>query len=90
MPKKNQLLKENESQRTIATFQKNAIEHLKINVRKYNNIPLVDFRVWIQKPEDNSWIPLKKGFSLKVEQYADFRKAIDVLDAELEKSKATK
>ena len=81
------LLEKTEAQKTIAQFQKNALEHLKINVRKYNNVPLIDFRIWLQKPEDNSWIPLKKGFSLKLEQYKKFRECIAILDAELEKAK---
>lgn len=62
---------------TIAQFSKNSSEEVRVCIEEYKGHRLFDIRSYYHNGEE--WLPTKKGISLKVELYPEFREAIDKL-----------
>jgi hypothetical protein len=65
---------------TVATFNKNKFEEIRIGVKEYKGFDLIDLRVWVDSKEAGGKVPTAKGLSLNVELFSQFKKA--VLDLE--------
>jgi len=61
---------------TIATFDKNKFEEVRIGVKEYKGFDLIDLRVWVESKEVGGKVPTAKGLSLNVELFTQFKKAI--------------
>jgi hypothetical protein len=63
----------------IAQFEKNATEVVRISLTEYRGRKLVDVRVHYTDDE-GQYRPTKKGVSLSLEIYPDFKRALTALE----------
>jgi hypothetical protein len=63
----------------IAQFEKNATEVIRVSLTEYRGRKLVDVRVYYSDDE-GQYRPTKKGVSLAVERYTDFKRALLTLE----------
>ena len=59
----------------IAQFEKNATEVVRVSLTEYRGRKLVDVRVYYSDGE-GQYHPTKKGVSLSVDVYPDFKRAL--------------
>jgi len=64
-----------QNSRLIHEFTKNALEVVRTQVVQFKGESLLDIRVWVVKDGD-TYIPTKKGISLRLEQVGALRDAI--------------
>jgi len=63
----------------IVQFEKNATEVVRVSLTEYRGHKLVDLRVYYSDDE-GQYRPTKKGVSLAVGLYADFKRAMQALE----------
>jgi hypothetical protein len=63
----------------IAQFEKNATEVVRVSLAEYRGHKLIDLRVYYSDGE-GQYRPTKKGVSLAVGLYGDFKKALHSLE----------
>jgi hypothetical protein len=63
----------------IAQFEKNATEVVRVSLTEYRGRKLVDVRVYYSDDE-GQYHPTKKGVSLSVDVYPDFKRALVELE----------
>ena len=63
----------------IAQFEKNATEVVRLSLTEYRGHKLVDIRVYYSD-DQGQYRPTKKGVSLSVNLYADFKRAVHALE----------
>jgi predicted phosphoadenosine phosphosulfate sulfurtransferase len=66
----------------IAQFEKNATEVIRMSLTEYRGHKLVDIRVYYSDDE-GQYRPTKKGVSLGVGLYTDFKRALVALEKAL-------
>jgi hypothetical protein len=66
----------------IAQFEKNATEVVRVSLTEYRGHKLVDVRVYYSDDE-GQYRPTKKGVSLAVGLYAEFKQAMAALEKTL-------
>lgn len=66
----------------IAQFEKNATEVVRISLTEYRGHKLIDMRVYYSDDE-GQYRPTKKGVSLSVNLYTDFKRAMHALEKTL-------
>ena len=66
----------------IAQFEKNATEVVRISLTEYRGHKLIDLRVYYSDDE-GQYRPTKKGVSLSVGLYTDFKQALSALEKAL-------
>jgi len=71
---------------TVATFNKNKFEEIRIGVKEYKGFDLIDLRVWVDSKDAGGKVPTAKGLSLNVELFNEFKKAILALETTLKKN----
>ena len=65
---------------TVATIPKNAREELRVTVGEYNEIPLIDVRVWtVPAVPGGESKPTRKGLTLKASTWTEVLRAVQVL-----------
>jgi len=69
----------NNSQRLVASFDKNSVEKLKLNIQEYRGEKYLDIRVWIQPNagDNGAEVATKKGVTLHVELIPDLIAALE-------------
>jgi len=63
----------------IAQFEKNATEVVRVSLREYRGRKLIDMRIHYSDDE-GEYRPTKKGVSLSLETYPDFKRAVVALE----------
>ena len=71
---------------TVATFQKNRFEEIRVGVKEFKGYDLIDIRVWTDVKGMDTKVPTAKGLSLNVEFYHDLKKAVLKLEEALAKN----
>ena len=71
---------------TVATFNKNKFEEIRIGVKEYKGFDLIDLRVWVDSKDAGGKVPTAKGLSLNVELFKEFKKSILALETTLKKN----
>jgi hypothetical protein len=66
----------------IAQFEKNATEVVRVSLTEYRGHKLLDLRVYYSDDE-GQYRPTKKGISLAVGLYAEFKQAMQALEKAL-------
>jgi hypothetical protein len=66
----------------IAQFEKNATEVVRVSLTEYRGHKLIDLRVYYSDDE-GQYRPTKKGISLAVGLYAEFKQATQALEKAL-------
>ena len=66
----------------IAQFEKNATEVVRLSLTEFRGHKLIDMRVYYSDDE-GQYKPTKKGVSMSVSLYADFKKGLLALEKKL-------
>lgn len=72
--------------KTIATFDKNKFEEIRVGIKEYKGFDLIDFRVWVDSKEAGEKVPTAKGLSLSVELLPKLKESILELEKILKAS----
>lgn len=67
----------------IAKLPKNARETIFLSLSEFKGRHLVDIRVHVPGNEDGEWVPTRKGVSLAVGLYPQFKQALTELEEAL-------
>ena len=66
--------------KTVATFQKNKFQEVRIGIREFKGNDLVDIRTWTMTQGATEMVPTAKGVTINVNLLPQLRKALE--DAE--------
>jgi len=69
--------------KTVATFQKNKFQEVRIGIREFKGNDLVDIRTWTMTQGSEEMVPTAKGVSINIILLPELRKALDVVEKEL-------
>lgn len=67
----------------VAKLPKNARETIFLSVSEFKGRKLVDIRVHVPGDQDGDWVPTRKGVSLAVGLYPQFKQALGELEEAL-------
>ena len=71
---------------TVATFQKNKFQEIRVGVREYKGNDLIDIRTWTMTQGTEEMVPTAKGVSINVHLLEDLKKAITAVEKTLKDS----
>jgi hypothetical protein len=63
--------------KTVATFQKNKFQEVRIGIREFKGNDLVDIRTWTMTQGSNEMVPTAKGVTINVHLLPELKKALD-------------
>ena len=66
--------------KTVATFQKNKFQEIRVGIREFKGIDLVDIRTWTMTQGAAEMVPTAKGVTINVHLLPQLKKALE--DAE--------
>ena len=69
--------------KTVAVFQKNKFQEVRIGIREFKGNDLVDIRTWTMTQGSEEMVPTAKGVSINISLLPELRKALDVVEKEL-------
>ena len=67
--------------KTVAVFQKNKFQEVRVGVREFKGNDLIDIRTWTMTQGSNEMVPTAKGVSINVSLLSQLKGAL----AEVEK-----
>jgi len=67
----------------ISKVTKNAREVLFLSLSEFKGHRLIDLRVHVPGDQEGDWVPTRKGLSLAVGLYPDFKQALSQLEEAL-------
>ena len=67
--------------KTVAVFQKNKFQEVRVGVREFKGNDLIDIRTWTMTQGSNEMVPTAKGVSINVSLLPQMKNAL----AEVEK-----
>lgn len=71
---------------TVAAFQKNRFEEIRVGIKEFKGYDLIDIRVWTDVKGQDEKVPTAKGLSLNIEFFPELKKAILQLEDVLKKN----
>jgi len=69
--------------KTVAVFQKNKFQEVRVGIREFKGNDLVDIRTWTMTQGSEEMVPTAKGVSINISLLPELRKALDVVEKEL-------
>ena len=63
--------------KTVATFQKNKFQEIRIGIREFKGNDLVDIRTWTMTQGANEMVPTAKGVTINVQLLPQLKKALE-------------
>ncbi len=69
--------------KTVAVFQKNKFQEVRVGIREFKGNDLVDIRTWTLTQGSNEMVPTAKGISINIGLLPELRKALDAVEKEL-------
>jgi hypothetical protein len=69
--------------KTVAVFQKNKFQEVRVGIREFKGNDLIDIRTWTMTQGSEEMVPTAKGVSININLLAELRKALDVVEKEL-------
>ncbi len=73
--------------KTVATFQKNKFQEVRIGIREFKGNDLVDIRTWTMTQGSNDMVPTAKGVTINVHLLPLMKKAIEDVEKILKENK---
>lgn len=67
--------------KTVAVFQKNKFQEVRVGIREFKGNDLIDIRTWTMTQGSNEMVPTAKGVSINVSLLSQLKNAL----AEVEK-----
>jgi len=72
--------------KTVATFQKNKFQEIRVGIREYKGNDLIDIRTWTMTQGTEEMVPTAKGVSINVHLLEDLKKAITKVEQTLKEN----
>ncbi|MDP2654745.1 MAG: transcriptional coactivator p15/PC4 family protein [Candidatus Omnitrophota bacterium] len=69
--------------KTVAVFQKNKFQEVRVGIREFKGNDLVDIRTWTMTQGSNEMVPTAKGVSINISLLMELKKALDNVEKEL-------
>ena len=69
--------------KTVAVFQKNKFQEIRVGIRHYKGNDLVDIRTWTMTQGSNEMVPTAKGVSINIHLLSELKKALEAVEKEL-------
>ena len=69
--------------KTVAVFQKNKFQEVRVGIREFKGNDLIDIRTWTMTQGSEEMVPTAKGVSINISLLSELRKALDVVEKEL-------
>ena len=69
--------------KTIATFQKNKFQEIRVGIREFKGNDLIDIRTWTMKQLTEVMVPTAKGVSINNHLLKDLKTSLDAVEAVL-------
>jgi len=66
--------------KTVATFQKNKFQEIRVGIREYKGNDLIDIRTWTMTQGTEEMVPTAKGVSISVHLLEDLKKSITAVE----------
>jgi len=73
--------------KTVAVFQKNKFQEVRIGIREYKGNDLVDIRTWTMTQGAEEMVPTAKGVSININLLPELKKALEQVDKELRENR---
>ena len=73
--------------KTIATFQKNKFQEIRVGIREFKGNDLIDIRTWTMTQGTEEMVPTAKGVSLNINLLSELKKSIDEVEKVLKENK---
>ncbi len=62
--------------KTIAVFQKNKFQEIRVGIREFKGNDLVDVRTWTMTQGTDDMVPTAKGVSINIHLLPDLKKSL--------------
>jgi hypothetical protein len=72
--------------KTVAVFQKNKFQEVRVGIREFKGNDLVDIRTWTLTQGSNEMVPTAKGVSINIHLLPELRKALETVEKELKEN----
>ena len=76
--------------KTIATFQKNKFQEIRVGIREFKGNDLIDIRTWTMTQGTEEMVPTAKGVSINISLLKDLRDCLDNVEKVLKENKMLK
>ena len=73
--------------KTIAVFQKNKFQEIRVGIRHFKGNDLVDIRTWTMTQGSNEMVPTAKGVSININLLAELKKSLAEVENTLKENK---
>ena len=73
--------------KTVATFQKNKFQEIRIGIREFKGNDLIDIRTWTMTQGTDEMVPTAKGVSINIQLLSELKKSIEVVEKILRDNK---
>ena len=73
--------------KTVATFQKNKFQEVRVGIREFKGNDLVDIRTWTMTQGSNEMVPTAKGVTINVLLLKELKKALEDVEKTLKENK---
>ena len=73
--------------KTIATFQKNKFQEIRVGIREFKGNDLIDIRTWTMTQGTEDMVPTAKGVSINVHLLQELKAALTKVEDTLKENK---
>ena len=73
--------------KTIATFQKNKFQEVRVGIREFKGNDLVDIRTWTLTQGSSEMVPTAKGVTINVQLLLELQKSLAEVEKILKENK---
>ena len=73
--------------KTVAVFQKNKFQEIRIGIREFKGNDLIDIRTWTMTQGSEEMVPTAKGVTINIHLLKDLLKALEEAEKILKENK---
>ncbi len=73
--------------KTVAVFQKNKFQEVRIGIREFKGNDLIDIRTWTLTQGTEEMVPTAKGVSININLLPELKKALEKVEETLKENK---
>ena len=73
--------------KTVAVFQKNKFQEIRVGIREFKGNDLIDIRTWTMTQGADEMVPTAKGVTMKIGLLPELRKSLEEAEKILRESK---
>ena len=73
--------------KTVAVFQKNKFQEVRVGIREFKGNDLIDIRTWTMTQGSEEMVPTAKGVTVNITLLPELRKALEEVEKILKENK---